>query len=632
MSFEEDLEKMGLVSGGNGIFVSKGMEKHFTASVDGTVQFDLRGAMSEGVDSEGDGDTNTNANSSMDWQVVYDGMNAKRERKYNKAIELFNKAIDENSGEWTHSLVIQISDCYLQKGSTGQALKYAYQACQCSNLDFMALFIKAKCHLKLGDIESAFLSCYCTINSHIGQYQSDNGDERMINVIIPFFQSLNQSLIENLPMGKRELFTMGSVDLIESVSSVPFSLRFNGAQLAVIQENMGSGLHRCQPAQKNSIFPSLVEHTSIAYKSSIVIFGGREDGDKITNATRVLTMDDQHQYSHSIQHCNGDLPTPSQGHAACLVGKHMYVFGGDASLDLTCLDLENWSWQASDSMAQTQPGDRPETDVLFSTLAQFDDTSIVLLGGLFGGAVKNRGDTSTNGMYVGDHDGDRISDNNHIYSTKTRQWKKLPSGSQAPRGYQLQAHNIGDKKVLVLAGHASIQCSKAGVNSLHLLSANTSGALVWEKVEESLNGIPPPLSHFRASTWVPSSRSLMLHGGRYLQTLFDESILETENGQNVKPTLHYDTELYCFQFDLKQWIRLRVGGTTIMRNSHTMTNVDGRLISFGGCKIDSSTRDGRKYVREVTCYDLDLSKVETPKTKPKPKSGKKKGKRGKKKR
>mmetsp|Transcript_20588 Transcript_20588/g.44716 ORF Transcript_20588/g.44716 Transcript_20588/m.44716 type:complete len:811 (+) Transcript_20588:402-2834(+) len=588
-----------------------------------------RHKLSECEDSRGDNDAKDS--SMVGWQaIVYEGMGAKKRGKYTKAIDLFNQAMKKEPS-LTHSLVTMLSACYLQRGDAAQALRYAYQACQCNHGDPMSLLIKAKCHMQLGDVESAFLSCYSAMNAHVNTYwRKEYGDDRIEKEhIIPLYKKLMQPLVEHFLKGREGMlqssFTMGV-----TISSVPFSMDYaQQGKMSIIQEPLGEGLHICHPQNVCPRFPIVVEHTAIAYKSRIVIFGGREEGHKTTNATRVFAMDNKHCYSHHVQYCTGEMPPPSQGHSACLLGQQMYIFGGDAQLnDMYRLDLESWKWTKLKSISQTPNRDRPETDVLFSALVQFGDDSIVLIGGRLAEASRSALSTR-NGLYESDHHTEPISNNLHIYSVKTGQWRKIPDSSQAPRGWQIHAHNVGEKRVLVLSGHTGCPAPNKNINSLHLLSADAGGNLVWEHIEENLNGIPPSLSYFRASTWDFSARCLLLYGGRFLNTTLEDSVLKAKNNEeDLTPIIIYDTEIYCFRLDLKQWIRLRVAGETVARHSHSMTVVDGKLISLGGCVL--AQFDEREYVTKVTCYDLDFTKVEKVETmnaKPGKKKGKRKGKK-----
>jgi len=323
-------------------------------------------------------------------------------------------------------------------------------------------------------------------------------------------------------------------------------------------------------------------------------------------------MNNGNCYSHHIQPCSGDTPYPSQGHSACLVGKYMYVFGGDGQWDdMYRLDLEGWAWKKLTSITQTEVEERPETDAIFSSLSRFDENSIVLIGGLLGKASRSMKDAG--GFALKHYANNPIADNLHIYSLKTGKWTRIPSSDQAPRGWQIHAHNIGTKQVLILGGHSGCNSPNINPNCLHMLRADADGVFVWEKIEENKVGIPPSVSSNRASAWVPSARSLMLHGGRYLNIDLDNSILKAKNNEeDMKTWTLYDTELYCFNLDLKQWIRFHVSGETIGRHSHTMTNINDKLVVLGGCVLANRAKAAaRDYVTKVSCYNLDFSKLET---------------------
>lgn len=119
-------------------------------------------------------------------------------------------------------------------------------------------------------------------------------------------------------------------------------------------------------------------------------------------------------------------------------------------------------------------------------------------------------------------------------------------------------------------------------NSIHILSSSSKGSLV----SQNAVGIPPPISIFRASTWVSSTQSLYLYGGKYCRVYIKDSVTKYEDSDSdLTIESKYDTELYCFSISLKQWIRLRVAKGASPRHSHTMNEVDGKLIILGGCCV-----------------------------------------------
>lgn len=549
-----------------------------------------------------------------------------KKKDFTRAIELFLKVLDTKK-EITASLTI-ISECFLENGDASNALNYAFQSCQSAYADLMSLVIKARCHEKMNDIEATYLTCYSACNSHVCMSGVEGSIEVENNHLLPMLKDLTQKLIEHISRRKKNL-TPSCFPMNVKISSVPFTINFRNGQVAIMQNELGTGFHDCRPQKKCPSF-GMQEHSAITYGSSIIIFGGLHASDQLSNQVHIFQIDTGNNYSHHVQPCDGEAPPPSQGHSACIVSHSMYVFGGSAMLeDLYILDLKLWKWEKMNSISKTPLQDRPETDVLFSELVKFDDESILLLGGLRG-EVSRSGQTNSHGVTTLKENigAGAAAQNMHLYSLSTGTWKKIQSSSDAPCGFELKASNIDDKKVLVLSGQ-SYPGSVMKENTLHILSLSSEGSLKWSKVLVNMASIPPPTSCFRASTWVPSAKSLFLYGGRYLKANITDAVLKTGvTGEDISVEQVYDTELYCFNLELKQWIRFRVVTGTRPRHSHTMNFINGRIVITGGSRF---VFEGKEFATDVISYVLNPTAL-PPSKNTSTKNLKKGGRKGKKKR
>jgi len=565
-----------------------------------------------------DGKDTTRSTTKLGWQALtYEANNAMKKKNYAKAIDFFTQAIGYNRGSTfaTAPVMLKLSLCHLECGNAQKALVCAYSACQRSHGDLMSLVVKAKCHIELNDVEAAYYTCYSAFNSHllsaIKAKNREKGTSLERNHVLPLLQDVTKTLVDHIVKMKSPL-SESSFPMKLHLASVPFTMDYKHGQVGLIQDFMGDGFHLYQPQKTYSSIPTIQDHTTVTYGSRLVIFGGNEGANGVTNCVRTFEVDESstNKYIHHLQTCTGDAPPPSQGHTACVLGSNMYCFGGSAPCsDMYVLDLKEWEWTKLDSLCQTPEEDQPDADILFSSIVPFNDHSLLLIGGMKGEAMRN----TTGGAYgvMGLSDRvDPVSANMHLYSLKTGQWKRIMcNGNDAPRGWKHQVHNIGENEVLLLCG----QSDTLADNSLHILkktSNDTNARLEWSRIEEDMSGIPPSQSTHRATTWIASAKSLMLYGGKYQHFVIKDSVWKSRDTEgDVTSFLQYDTELYCFNLASKHWIRLRVPENSRARNSHTMNEVDGKLIVVGGCVVASGTKgymDEREYVTDVTCYDLDL--------------------------
>ena len=88
-------------------------------------------------------------------------------------------------------------------------------------------------------------------------------------------------------------------------------------------------------------------HSAVEYQGKVFIFGGRNDN-QASNAVHVF---DTSTMSFTDGLTTGSPPGARDGHAACRVGKEMYIYGGyedEMGLfpnDIYALDLERMHWQ-----------------------------------------------------------------------------------------------------------------------------------------------------------------------------------------------------------------------------------------------------------------------------------------------
>ena len=575
------------------------------------------------------------------WQyLAHEGRTAMKIRDYSRAIDCFTASMEKDNTMTTAPLMIMLANCYLKCGNAAKGLECAYSACQVDHGNPMTLVTKAKCHLALDDIESAYMSGYSLYNSHHLRMLTAQGDLTERKHVLPLTQQLMKALIDHIVKSRGQL-TAASFPLKIKIASVPSTLEYLNGQAGIKQDYMGNGFHLCLPQQRDCAlsFPKKQSHTAVTDGSRVIIFGGFDaETNATSNLVRIFVFDQKKSnlYSHRIQRCSGDIPPPNQGHAACIVGRQMFVVGGEAGDNgMYSLDLEEWKWTKLSSVLDTPEEDRPEIDVLFCTLVPVDEESIILFGGLQSEAQRSAGRGSNGCFTIKKNCAEDLASNNmHVFSYKTGKWKRMDcSGAIPPRGWGIQGHNIGRREVLAICGQQDLMRA----NSLYLLKIDDNGSSIWSRIEENMSGIPPPQSNFRATTWVASANCVLLYGGRYLHSTISDSVLKMRDGEldSDNQQIKYDTELYSFDLDLKQWTRLRVPQHNVApRSSHTMNVLDGNLVVLGGSLVASGIRglrDERDYATDVLRFDLDLptKKVQQQASKQSHRANKKGKRRGK---
>ena len=543
------------------------------------------------------------------WQsLAYEGKVAMKKHDYDRAIDCFTRSMEKDNAMSTAPLMIMLANCFLESGNAAKGLECAYAACQIDHGNPMTLVTKAKCHLALDDIESAYMSCYTLYNSHHLTTLTAKGDLTKRKHVLPLMHTLTRLLIDHVVKNRRRLtaasFPFGKI----KIASVRYTFENMNGKINIIQDHMGDGFHICRSRQRDDVlsFPQIRSHTSVSDGSRLIIFGGYDpEADASSNLVRIFQLDQKNPniYSYSVQLCSGDVPPPTEGHAACIVGRQMLVFGGSANCDCTyTLDLDEWRWTKLSSISDSPEKDRPEIDIVFCTLVPLDEESVILFGGL-------RSEASRVTVVARPKKYENFTSNNmHIFSYKTGKWKRLNcSGILPPQGWVIQGHNIGRRKVLIICGQQDLMDE----NSLHLLTMDDDGSSEWSRIEENVAGTPPPPSSFRATAWVASTNCVLLYGGRYINSTISDSVLKMRNSEHdFEAKFNYNSELYSFDLDSKQWTKLRVPEHSVLpRSSHTMNAIDGKLIVLGGGVIVGGTRGSKndgEYALGVIRFDLDL--------------------------
>lgn len=95
-------------------------------------------------------------------------------------------------------------------------------------------------------------------------------------------------------------------------------------------------------------------HTSVAYKSKVYMWGGRND----EAGCNILFCFDTQTLRWSKPEVTGSVPGIRDGHSACITGHYMYVFGGfeeeinQFSCEVHCLNLETMEWRFIETTGQ----------------------------------------------------------------------------------------------------------------------------------------------------------------------------------------------------------------------------------------------------------------------------------------
>ncbi|GFH55459.1 predicted protein [Chaetoceros tenuissimus] len=188
-------------------------------------------------------------------------------------------------------------------------------------------------------------------------------------------------------------------------------------------------------------------------------------------------------------------------------------------------------------MKDTKQEDKPEVDVVFPSLVRFDSETLLLIGGMRGEEQRaSLAKGASRGFTVQQGKIDPASENKHLYSLRTGKWRFIGHGKNDPCGWELHAHNIDEKKVLVLSGQPNYALTNT---YMYIVSEKADGSVEWSKVDESSNGMPPSTAVFRGSTWIASANSLFLYGGRYNYINIHDSVFKQRNSDHDTTMVYY---------------------------------------------------------------------------------------------
>ncbi|KAJ1521454.1 hypothetical protein ONE63_003122 [Megalurothrips usitatus] len=208
-------------------------------------------------------------------------------------------------------------------------------------------------------------------------------------------------------------------------------------------------------------------HSAVTYYRKIFIWGGRNE----TVSCNKLYCFDTETLNWSKPAVSGDVPSPRDGHSACVIADRMYVFGGFTALtekisnELYYLDLITMRWQ---HVVQEEfvPKFRD-----FHTATKIGPYMFV-----FGG----RSD-SVSALHS---ENDEYCPDIVYFDTDTHTWHKPVATGDIPSGRRSHSAFAINGKLYIWGGYSGV--TDEYFNDLYEFNPNTN---IWTKIEA--NGIRP---------------------------------------------------------------------------------------------------------------------------------------------
>lgn len=269
----------------------------------------------------------------------------------------------------------------------------------------------------------------------------------------------------------------------------------------------------CKPSEKRTSKRGMIPcrrwgHSVILYENQMYLFGG--SGHNNTNPRNWETiyvldcesLEWEKSYPYDINGTNN--PEPRDSHAAVLIGKKMYVFGGsngDIPLnDLYTFNLETKSWNSVECKGQI-----PNPREGHSGVALYDRFFFI-----FGG-----------------WDGKVIFHDSYLFDSETKIWYKIDVGNGIqPNSRESHTCILLQDYIYIFGGQGNTNKKKETYyNDLFRLKISFENEVktgVWEKLKPKNNRLPSPRT----------SHSIIGYKNRYLIVVGGEGYASESEGPN----------------------------------------------------------------------------------------------------
>ncbi|ROT71035.1 hypothetical protein C7M84_010661 [Penaeus vannamei] len=284
-------------------------------------------------------------------------------------------------------------------------------------------------------------------------------------------------------------------------------------------------------------------HTAVAFGHLVYVWGGRND----VSACNILYCFDTNTHEWSVPKVHGHIPEARDGHSACIINDHMYIFSGyleyveSYTQDVHTLNLRTMTWSY---IKATGPAPVYRD---FHTATGVDGIMYV-----WGGREVASGwyDSPEHEEYGADL---------YALDTVTNRWSIIPC-SVVYRG-----------QIYVFGGFNSRKCLH--FNDLHRFDPVLH---VWEEVKPLGQG---PCPRRRQSCCVVGSK-MFLFGGTSPKENYDEILEEDPNGEEQTDRRlkdHNDLHVLDFEPSLKTLCllevqKLKLDTTWLPRELHMLLN------------------------------------------------------------
>ncbi|XP_047468874.1 kelch domain-containing protein 3-like isoform X1 [Penaeus chinensis] len=277
-------------------------------------------------------------------------------------------------------------------------------------------------------------------------------------------------------------------------------------------------------------------HTAVAFGHLVYVWGGRND----VSACNILYCFDTNTHEWSVPKVHGHVPEARDGHSACIINDHMYIFSGyleyveSYTQDVHTLNLRTMTWSY---IKATGPAPVYRD---FHTATGVDGIMYV-----WGGREVASGwyDSPEHEEYGADL---------YALDTVTNRWSIIPCSGMIPIGRRSHSAFVYKGQIYVFGGFNSRKCLH--FNDLHRFDPVLH---VWEGVKPLGQG---PCPRRRQSCCVVGSK-MFLFGGTSPKENYDEIPEEDPNGEEQTDRRlkdHNDLHVLDFEPSLKTLCLLEV--------------------------------------------------------------------------
>ncbi|CAF0948628.1 unnamed protein product [Rotaria sordida] len=270
-------------------------------------------------------------------------------------------------------------------------------------------------------------------------------------------------------------------------------------------------------------------HTVVVYKRKFYLWGGRND--RPVPCNRLFCFDPKSRQWSLVSIVGDFVPSPRDGHSACIINDRMYIFGGfedhtqQFSNDLFYFDFNTSSWH----LHQPKIGDVIPQWRDFHSATNLDG-QMYLFGGRFD-RIEPQQITQT--IYD-----DRL----YIFNPEHNSWSLVTAMGEIPCGRRSHSAFVHDGKLYIFGGYNNVIGSH--FNDLHEFNPLT---LLWRRIKAY--GIGSPVPRRRQCCLVIHDRMYMFGGTSPISTsTFTNRSNEIQEIDVLRTTLYDQSDLYVFDF------------------------------------------------------------------------------------